>query len=66
MTSRREDRAGDCGEFAPAERRRYFERIAKDGAMKIERGLDRCAFARKPGIVNAGATAGPPAGASAE
>ena len=36
MATRREDRAGDPCEFAPAQRRCYLERIAKDVAMMIE------------------------------
>ena len=44
---RRQDRAGDGGEFAPAQRRRHAERIGENGAMKIERRLDRRALARQ-------------------
>ncbi len=49
MVPRRQNRARDGREFAPAERRRHPERIARDRAMKIERrhrSLRACAQAR--------------------
>ena len=59
MPPRGEYSAGDRREFAAAKRCRHRERIAENGAMEIQRGLDRRAFARQPVVVDAGAAAGP-------
>src|SRR5258708_35876355 len=64
IPARRQGRARDGGELAPAERCRYGKRIAQDGAMKAERRLDRGALARQSLIVYAGAAAGPAGGAA--
>src|SRR2546430_9812909 len=66
MAPRRQNHARDSREFAPAERHRHAKRIAEDRAVKIEPGIDRCALAHKPGIVDAGAAAGPPPSPSAK
>ena len=55
MMPRRQNRAGDGGEFASAHRRRDAKRIAEHRAVKVERRPDRRPLAREPGIVDAGA-----------
>ena len=57
--ARGEDRAGDRGDFAPAEAAQHFQRIAEMLAMQRDRRAHRVRLALQAGVVDAGAAADP-------